>query len=504
MKKTKLLVLFILIAVSVLNAQPPKTYNETQREKETKAYNDAYLKALQYNSNSSNNSNGGVDAKAAQELADLFAARAGRETSTQKEERLKKEKEAYAAYARQQAINHQQMVDHYKDEEERRNSIFLPLKKMYQDAGFPDFEASYLADGHVLVSLSADKQKNLFEFGENEVNYHAKIAYEEFNKKINTGDFAELFSLLSDFKTASWSCFTAMEKLEKRFPEKKSLFEPLALLYTASFWGTANGTAKGLCYYNGSINNIMLGKFKVWLDKYPQAALKVTADADPQYNPLKIWAAESYKKGEYNDAARYALLSLKSPNDWGRDISRSKYAVKSFYEIIRHPSYKKMEIFTAEDIKEIAQNHQVPARMIVEWLCSNETDAIVTAGKYLSTFCYNARLSYKEGGYDKILNTLGKDGDGDALNAYAMGVAFGKQKEKPKQSLEMWKAAAANGSAWAAYNLVAATGWGFKWYSKADIAAAGEIWLSLKPVTEDDKLIYAQKDAEVKRILAGN
>ena len=99
------------------------------------------------------------------------------------------------------------------------------------------------------------------------------------------------------------------------------------------------------------------------------------------------------------------------------------------------------------------------------------------------------------------MKILGQAGDGDALNAYAMGVAFGKQKESPKKALEMWQAAVDNGSAWAAYNLVAATGWGFKWYSKKDIAAAGEKWLSLKPATEDDKLIYAEKNAEVRELL---
>jgi hypothetical protein len=320
--------------------------------------------------------------------------------------------------------------------------------------------------------------------------------------KVNTADFVELFSLLSDFKTASWSCLTAMEKLEKRFPEKKQIFEPLALLYTASFWGSTTEDKSGLYYYSSeNIKKIMLSKFKVWLDKYPQAALKVTADANPDYNPLKIWAVTSYEKGDYDDAAKYAILSLKSPNDWGRNVSRSKYAVKSFYQIIRHPKYKKMEIFTAEDIREIAKNQQVPARMIVEWLCYNETDDIVTAGKYLNQYLYNARLTYKEGGYDKIMKILGQAGDGDALNAYAMGVAFGMQKESPKKALEMWQTAADNGSAWAAYNLVAATGWGFKWYSKKDIAAAGEKWLSLKPATEDDKLIYAEKNAEVRGLL---
>ena len=505
MKKMKLLVVFMLISFTVLNAQPPKTYNETQREKETKAYNDAYLKALQYNSNSPGNSNGGVDAKAAQELADLFAARAGRETSTQKEERLKKEKEDFALYARQAAIDHKNAVDRLNDEYARKMSIWQPMKQMYLASGFHEDEAGSLAYGHVVGSLSYDNSSSLYKYVENEVNYRAKIAFQEFNSKINKADFAELFFLLGDFKIAAWSCLLAIERLEKRFPEKKEILEPLGLLFTASYWGSAKEKQKGFCNDRGIIQTFMLDKFKVWMDKYPQAALKIASDSHPEDNPIKMWAIASYKKGNYDEAAGYALSTLTYKNDWGRDLSRSKDAVQSFVEITRHPKYKKMEIFSADNIREIAKNQQVSARMIVEWFCDIKTDDMTTRKKYIDdTYYFKCGSAYYEGGYDKILKTLGQAGDGDALNAYAMGVAFGKQKEKPKQSLEMWKAAAANGSAWAAYNLVAATGWGFKWYSKADIAAAGEIWLSLKPVTEDDKLIYAQKDAEVKRILAGN
>jgi hypothetical protein len=496
----KKIFVYILLLVA-FNQSTAQTYEETQRQKETKAYNDAYLDALRHNSNNTNNSNGGVDAKAAQELADLFNARAGRETSAQKEERLKKEKEAYAVYAQKQAIEHQHMVDHYKDEDARRNAIFLPLKKMYQDAGFPDFEASYLADGHVVGSLSADQRKTLYAFGENQLNYRAKIAFEEFNKKVNTADFAELFSLLSDFKIASWSCLLAMEKLEKRFPDKKLIFEPLALLYTASFWGTASEDKSGL-YYNaiGNIRNTMLDKFKVWLDKYPQAALKIISDANPEYNPLKIWAVASYKKGNYNEAIKYTVLSLKS-NYRGRNLSLSKNAIRELWEITADLTNKKLKLFTAEDIREIAKSHQVPARTIVEWLCDVETDRIATARLYDGKYYFSISFNYIDRGYAQILKILGEAGDGDALSTYATGVAFGRQKESPKKALEMWQTAADKGSAWAAYNLVAATDWGFKWYSKKDLAAAGEKWKSLKPATEDDKLVYAQKDAEVRKML---
>jgi hypothetical protein len=502
------ILIFTFFLCTTAHAQYGDAYhraNQEQINKQQKAYTDAYIDALRYNRNTSAKSSGSADTKAAQELADLFAARAGRETSTQKAARLQKEQQDYQTYLQKKAVADKASADYFKDDRERRNLILEPLYAMYKEAGFPHYEAEYLSYSHLGDVLTADKQKHIYTYKLNEQSYRARESFIEFNKKLPTAGFDELFYLISDFNIASYSALIAMEKLEQRFPGKKEVLDAVGLLNTANFWG--NGTEGGGVQYASAgkqVQEKMLNSFAQWFVKYPEGAVQVTLKADPYYNPLKLLARQADEKKDYEMSGRIAVLSLLQPKTWSKDPVRSKEYIHSFAGTLGRAKNKNADLFNTDDIKKIAANHEVPLHNVVEWLCSNETDKTVTASKYGWEYLQPFTKSYWEYEYDEVMKTLGLAGDGNALNIYAIAVAFGKQKEKPKMAIEYWAQAANAGSTWAMYNLLAASGWGFKWYKSADFATAKELWKTFKPATDYDKEVLNRKKHDITQLLTYN
>jgi hypothetical protein len=502
----KPILIFTLFFLSTTaHAQYGDAYHKANQElinKQQKAYTDAYIDALRKGTNGTTKSSGGtVDPKAAQDLADLFAARAGRETSTQKAARLQKEQEDYQTYLQKKAVADKASADYWKDDNERRNNILNPLNAMYKAAGIPDFEAGYLSRSHLKDQLSADREKRIYTYEINERSYRAKEAFIEFNKRSATAGFDELFYLVNDMNALGYSALMAMEKLEQRFPEKKAVLEAVGLMNTAAFWGAPSDNHY-FGQYNESgkaIQQKMLDNFEKWLNKYPEAAMQVAAQANPATNPIKIWAAQAFEKKDYKKGIQLALLTLLTPKSWKYDMSRSRDAIIAIAGSIKLT--KSRDLFSADDIKRIAANHEVLPRIVVEWLCDEETNRFVTAGQYRSEYLHRFKTTYWEAGYDQAMKELGMAGDGDALNVYAVGVALKKQKESPKKAIDMWKQAAAAGSAWAMFNLADATKWGIKGYDKNDLPAVAEIYKTFKPATSFDKQVFADKQYAIEQLL---
>jgi hypothetical protein len=484
--------IFLFFLYATAQAQYGDAYHKANQEKinkEQKAYTDAYIDALRYNRNTSAKSSGSADTKAAQELADLFAARAGRETSTQKAARLQKEQLDYQTYLQKKAIADKASADYFKDDNERRDRILLPLKAMYKEAGFPDFEADYLSRSHLVDKLSVNREKHIYTYEVNERSYRAREAFMEFNKISGTAGFEELFYLISDFNVLGYSALTAMEKLEQRFLGKKPVLDAVGLMNTASFWGDgAESYSSGQFYYSGKvIQEKMLNNFVKWFDKYPEAAMQVASKASPDANPFKVLAKQEIDKKEYASATRFILLALQTPKSWGKDIERSRNAIKTFSSVFYD---KKSELdktackkinFTAADIREIATNHEVPARMVLEWLCGMQTNKLATSG-------YDGGIViFRATNFAALLKGLGEQGDHDAMNAYALRVGFDEQKENPKQAIGMWQQAARGGSTWAMYNMLVASTWQLKWYKPEHLASAKELWKNFVPSTPYDE-----------------
>ena len=498
----KFILFFTLFFVcTAAQAQYGDAYHAANQEKinkESKAYTDAYIDALRRNNNTSTPS-GGVDPKAAQQLADLFAARAGRETSTQKAARLQKEQQDYQTYLQKKAAADKESADYWKDDNIRRNRILDPLRDMYKAAGIPGFEAEYLSRSHMVDKLSADRQKSIYSYVINERAYRAREAYMAYTKISGTAGFDELFYLVNDFNILGYSALLAMEKLEQRFPDKKPLLEAVGLLNTAAFWGTdAENHYSGQYYTAGKeIQQKMLNNFMKWLDKYPDAAMQVASKSSPGSNPLKILAQQETDAKAYASASRFMVLALQTPKSWPKNIERSADAIKAFATIYYDNKHlvdkavaKKIKL-SADDIRKIAANHEVPARMVLEWLCGMETDKLATSGYD------NGIVIFRATNFAELLKTLGEAGDQDALSAYALRVGFNEQKESPKQAAVLWQQAARKGSTWAMYNLLKAATWGLKWYKPEDMTAGKEIWKTFKPATPYDETELAKKKSEI-------
>lgn len=458
-----------------------------QLARDRKAYNDAYIDALRYNRNTPSKQTGSSSSDESQKLADIIAARAGRETPAQKAERERQNEARYQENKRQEAAFNAQYALNSADDTRRRNAIFEPRYQEYLAAGFHPFEATVLGDSHVDARLTPDKEKTIYTPAFPVVSIRAKEAFTEFGQKEKTASFEELFDLVTEFNVAPYTALLALKRLEKRFPEKKALLEASYLFHTASIWGSYKDGIKNAPYYwaDENIKKQMLDIFKQYFAAYPAAAMVVATKSNPSYSPLKLVLEEMKAKKQYKEASEVAIMALKAPPSWKKDEKLSRALIYSMAPFLY---YKGSKVRT-DDMKQIAVAHQIMPRMMIEWMTGKyEGEPYRTAYQFEG---YKAPFanSYFDNGFDVVMKEIGEGGDGDALNTHAIAVAFGRTKEKPKTAVELWKRAADAGSAWGLYNLYAAAWWDFKWYSVKDLPAAKEKLRTFKPGSEYDKAV---------------
>lgn len=459
-----------------------KAYME-QLAKDRKAYNDAYIDALRYNRNTPSKQSGSSDES--QKLADIIAARSGRETAAQKAERERQNEARYQENKRQEAAFNAQYALKSADETRRRNAIYEPRYQEYLATGFHTFEAKILGDSHVNAVLTPDKQRVNYSPAFPVASIRAREAYTEFKKKENSASFEELFDLVTEFNLAPYTALQALKRMEQRFPDKKALLEASYLFHTASIWGSYKDGNSYPPYYwaDENIKKQMLDIFKQYFAAYPAAAMVVATKSNASYSPLKLILEEMKAKKQYKEASELAITALKAPPTWKKDEKLSRALISSMIPFLY---YKGSKVRT-EDIKQIAAAHQLMPRMMMEWMTGKyEGEPYRTAYRFEG---YKApfAVSYFDNGFDVAMKEIGEGGDADALNTHAIAVAFGRTKEKPKTAIDLWKKAADAGSAWALYNLFAAAWWDFKWYSVNDLPAAKEKLRAFKPATEYDK-----------------
>jgi hypothetical protein len=364
MKKINLLVILVCILFSVLNAQPPKTYDQTQREKETKAYNDAYLEALRYNSNSSTNSSG-VDPKAAKELADLFAARKGRETPEQKAEKQKKAAEVYLAQEQERKQNITDSYEKYKAEAKIEDRVRKPIMKQYMDAGFGYFEAYYFSNVNVDMIYSGG---SLIEckYVEDKRFVDLLQAKKQFNQKFETSSFEELFLLINEFKFTGYTALMSLNKLRTRFPDKSEVLDIATFDIMAGFW-MMDEDFRTPSYYimTGSfgedpVRDYMLNTFEDIYNKQPEFVFNMASKVRMGYyeNPFRnlSWQYEKKKKEKKQLKflalhSQYLLTQMKRPLVYEKSIGQE---LKNILDKI-----ERMAI-TLQDVKEIAAANNLP------------------------------------------------------------------------------------------------------------------------------------------------
>ena len=465
MKKINLLVILVCISFSVLNAQPPKTYDQTQREKETKAYNDAYLEALKYNSNSSTSSNG-VDAKAAQELANLFASRKGKETPEQKAAKQKQAAEAYVAEEKERRQNIESSYEKYKAEAKIEDRVRKPIVKQYMDAGFDYFEAYYFSNANVDMIYSSG---NLVEckYVEDGRYFDLLLGKKEFDQKFETASFEELFLLINEFKLTGYTALKSLNKLRTRFPEKSNVLDVATFDIMAGYW-KMDEDFRTPSYYlttnafgENPARDYMLDTFEDIYNKQPAFVFDIASKIRMGYyeNPFRnlAWQYEKKKKEKKQLKflalhSQYLLTQMKKPLVYEKSIGLELQVILDKIE--------RMEI-TLQDVKEIAAANKLTPIDVIAYFANfyyaphYNTMSMLSRTNY--GYVFEDKSYFKDSRYDKMLKQLAKEEDVDALNCYALRVAAGLEKENKEAAIDMWKKSSDAGSVYALYNLVVAT-----------------------------------------------
>jgi len=496
MKLPALVFGFCLLSSLHTWAQYGDAYHKADAEKinkDQKAYTDAYIDALRYNRNAKttgSQANAGNGADAAQQLADIFAARAGRETSSQKAARVKAEQEAYDTYVARKAADHESYMAAARDDEARENYFLVPKINMYKAAGFEPFEAKILGQSHVRSKLSPDKQIHIYY----EVFPHRSVvameAFKSFNTNFNTATFEDLFDLIFDFNVAPYSALLAVKKMETRFPEKKELLKASYLLHTASFWGSANdNTYNAPCAYaDANVKKMMFDIFYEAFLLYPKGAELVAVKSHPMFNPLKLIADSRLEQKKYKEAFLIARQFLLAPAAEGSNDQDKKESIQAFNRHIGNAKLKKTERLSTDDVKTSAANYDITTTRLIEYLTDAEA-VYSTARLYYGKYYFPVTPLFEQGDYENILKELGEKGDAGALNTYAVGVAFGKFGKSPSSAMEMWMKAADAGSSYAITNMCMASKWGLKWYTAEHLALAKQKLKTFKPGTKQDEYI---------------
>ncbi|HEX2682769.1 MAG TPA: hypothetical protein VHL77_02490, partial [Ferruginibacter sp.] len=294
---------FFISLVFAIPATAQETYEDIKRRQENKAYNEAYIDALRRPNTKTTNS-GAIDQKAAQELADLFAARAGKETAAQKAAREKMEQERYDAFVKKQEAAYQEYRRQADTKQAEEDMIYGPFRKKYELAGFSFGEAEFLAldakGGH----------------------FPAALALQQFNETVGTAGFEDLFHLVNDFKFTGYSAMKAVDQLKKRFPEKKVLLDAAAINLMIGSWTARVGTRYAYSFLGKDIQSKMLNYFEEAYDKNPELVFaQINAfRLDFFNNPFQLIAYEYSTKKKNKQAekfrdlnGRYVMHVLKGP-----------------------------------------------------------------------------------------------------------------------------------------------------------------------------------------------
>ena len=496
----KVILLFVLVCFSfaVSKAQPPKTYDQTQREKETKAYNDAYLEALRYNSNSSTKSSG-VDPKAAKELADLFAARKGRETPEQKAEKEKKAAEAYRAQEEERKQNIANLYEKYKEEAKIEDRVRQPVIKQYTTAGFDYFEAYYFSNANINMVYAGDNLISC-DYVENKKFVDLLQSKKEFDQKFETASFDELFLLINEFKITGYSALRSLNKLRSRFPNKSEVLDIATFDIMAGFWMIDEDFRTPSSYITTNVFgesapvDYMLNAFEEIYNKQPDFVFTLVSkirmgNSETPFRDL-AWQYEKKKK----EKKQWKFMDLHSKYL----LSQMKMPIVSIKPIglelqLKLEKIKRIDI-TLQDVKEIAAaNNLTPIDVITyfaDFYYAPHYNAMCQLSYSQHGYYFEDKSYFKDSRYDKMIKQLAKEGDAEGINCYALRVSAGLEKENKEAAIDMWKKSAEGGSVYALYNLVVATNPGMKGYGAEQYGEAKEKWDNYKSDDPDKMAIW--------------
>lgn len=237
MRKKLLFICCITFHLAVY-AQPVDLRNSSQvyRDKERKAYNEAYLEGIRKSDNRPVDVSFGVDKKAAEQLAEKWKNNAGNAARPTWAEAEAARRAAEPARKAQEAKEQKEKEEFNKlkakwlAQDAVREPARAIVRQRFRDAGFTANESYAFGralaidpvSGYRVATLDADATKM-------EAAFKAKIL---FDKAFNTASFETLHSYVQKFTFAGESSYMALHLLRDRFPERagEMLYTELAAI----------------------------------------------------------------------------------------------------------------------------------------------------------------------------------------------------------------------------------------------------------------------------------
>lgn len=228
--------LILLLLVVLFSSQVYGQYKyDEQRQKEA----DRYLESIKAGQQYSNRKSGDfkMNEQAVQEMTDMWKRRAGKKTSAELEaERIANQKKWEANRAEREAK--QKATAELRADRNLLKEVAAAVVKMnapeFSRAGFSASEANVLAMRIVRPVKTGNETKIRIDYDEQSAG--ALEAYSTFLKKEATGNFEELMDLVADFDIVGYTAVKSLEKLKKRFPEKKDLIDVAMPFHGINFW----------------------------------------------------------------------------------------------------------------------------------------------------------------------------------------------------------------------------------------------------------------------------
>ncbi|GAA4365743.1 hypothetical protein GCM10023185_36310 [Hymenobacter saemangeumensis] len=427
---------FIFLALILSSAGSQIIYAQSltpadiQRQKEHKAYQDAYLEGIRTADYRPKTYSGGADPKVAQELADLFAARAGKKTSAQK----KAEEEAATKKYYDDLKQKQDAFDKRLD-----FNLFVsknyrePIKFDYLNVGFDAIEAR----NYSYEEVKSDN--GYLELKPNPAYFRAKGLLLQLKNIEATAPFPDVMALILELQAtpAPVTSLAALQRLVKRFPEKIDVIHAaMGKSFRPYFFDWREKPGDVSAGKKGKQKNVLWsepeGTLKYMLESYEAYLTYDTPSALAAFKNIHLledqpivtlaFIAEVHKdKKRVGELCRILLLS---PNPDDKTLLSAKEyrdnAYRRIYQISKHnytynlgQYYNRfpdgvLAPYSADEVRQIAAAQGLKPIDVIQ---------AITDTQAYSRFSAGGKLSKEEKKYwklDELLKELAAGGDADA------------------------------------------------------------------------------------------
>jgi len=456
-----IILLLCFISTGFAFAQPTttKTYAETKREQDNKAYNDAYNNSNRVNNNSRGSGRAGVNSDAVNQLAEQFRRNAGksvqRSTTYEEDEDAEYEtgqrKSSSAAEFERQQLESRRIAQAAAEEKRRiaqkkaeaENARWPGVVSNFRglrDLGFDPTDAFHIADrltpyGDGSYRGDAEDQKR----------YSTAIqAFKTYIAIRDTASFNRQLKTIYGFRAAGVTATKALQKLGLKFPAQLAITEQSEFeTIPHVFWSDGTVYASDIQPRRDSQRIEAANRYWELFEKYPKSALNSLDLYHPNAtDPIQIRMPGVSNK-EYN---YYAELMLLSNADKDRRESVYDY-------MVRHNSddkywVKKPASFWKEWSTKLGVT---PADLVAHIMGSDPGCLKTVCDGTLNT----SQFQFQENLLNAILKRMADEGDASCLNAHALRtILYAESGSERKKGYKYLSKAIEAGSMFARFNLL--------------------------------------------------